>query len=103
MSIPFTQYLRPSGRRRAIEIERDSVVEALAYTFIDAGGKYEAEELMSGMVSLTACMVVDEEWQDVEIEICTNGPAIEGAVDELVARSVTHIKPKMETEDAEGK
>lgn len=91
MSIPFTQYILPNGRRRHEEIDRPDEVEAIAKRFIDSGGRYECEVLTTGHVSLTAVKDVDGEQQDVEIIVCANGPEIPGKVDELVRRSEAHI------------
>lgn len=93
MSIPFTQYVLPHGRKREETIERPAEIEALADKFIAAGGRYECEILTTGEVSLTAVFCDDDgDEQDVEIEICTNGPAIRDAVDALVQRSVSHVR-----------
>lgn len=92
MGIPFTQYLLPDGRRRDETIERPADVEAQAQKFIAAGGRYECEILTTGEVSFTAVFCdEDGDEQDVEIEICANGPAVRDAVDALVRKSVTHI------------
>jgi len=92
MSIAFTQYLRPNGRRRDVEIERPSEIEAMAERFIVAGGRYECEELTTGHASLTAVHEVDGEEQDVAIEICPNGPEVPGKVDALVRRSLAWLE-----------
>lgn len=89
--IPFTQYLRPDGQKRAVEIERGAETEAVAKRFIDAGGRFELEMLGDmKTVSLTACRIVDNEPQDIACELCENGPEIPSAVDHLVA-AVAHI------------
>jgi hypothetical protein len=92
MAIEFTQYLRPDGRKRTVEIDRSPEVEALAAAFIAAGGRYECEELTTGHVSLTAYFVVDGEGQDVVLELCRNGPAVPEHVDKLVKRSVEWLE-----------
>jgi hypothetical protein len=92
VSIPFTQYLRPHGRKRAEEIDRPPEVEALAARFIAAGGRYECEELTTGHVSLTAVYQVDGEDRDVAIEVCANGPAVPERVDKLVRSSVEWLR-----------
>jgi hypothetical protein len=90
MSIPFTQYLRPYGRPIDESIERPPEIEQLAQQFIAAGGRFEAEVLTTGHVSLTAAMMVDGEtgdggeMQDIAIRVVDNGPAVLTAVDELV-------------------
>ena len=93
MGIPFTQYVLPHGRRREETIERPADIEALAQKFIDAGGRYECEVLTTGEVSFTAVFCdEDGDEQDVEIEICANGPAVREAVDALVRKSLNHVK-----------
>jgi hypothetical protein len=91
MAIPFTQYLLPDGRRKETGLDRPADIEALAELFIAAGGKYECEVLTTGAVSLTACMVVDGEMQDVEIAISKNDESILDAVDNIVRASVAHL------------
>lgn len=92
MTIPFTQYLLPDGRKRPISIDRPQDVEDMAAEFIEAGGWFEAEMLTTGKVSLTACMIVDDEPDDVEIVLTDNGPGIEEAVDKLVRAAVKHVQ-----------
>jgi hypothetical protein len=92
MGIPFTQYVLPHGRKREETIERPAEIEALADKFIAAGGRYECEILTTGEVSFTAVFCDDDgDEQDVEIEICANGPAVCDAVDALVRKSISHI------------
>jgi hypothetical protein len=92
MSIPFTQYMRPDGRKVPVSVERPEEIEAAAHAFIARGGWFECEELMTGHVSLTACAIVDDEPDDVAIEICRNGPEVPTAVDRLV-RKASEILP----------
>jgi hypothetical protein len=70
-----------------IEVERSEEIEALAKDFIDRGGWFECEVLMTGHVSLTACWRMPEGDNDIEIEVVSNGPAVEDAVDRLVTRA----------------
>ena len=84
MPIPFTQYLRPDGRKRPVSIEMSEEIESEAQAFIEDGGWFEVEELMTGHASLTACRVVDDEPQDIAIRVVPNGPGIDTAVEELV-------------------
>ncbi len=88
MSVPFTQYLRPNGRKREISIDLPEEVEALARRFIEGGGWFEVEELTTGHVSLTACAIVDNEPQDIAIRVVPNGPGVAEAV-EAIIREVT--------------
>ena len=91
MSIPFTQYLRPDGRKRDVSIDMDEAIEAEAQAFIDSGGWFECEELMTGHASLTACRVVDDEPQDIAIRVVPNGPGVDRAVEDLVREAVAYI------------
>lgn len=83
-SIPFTQFFRPSGRQGCVTIDRPRDIEDIAGRFIQGGGWFEIEELANGMVSMTACKMVNGESQDIEIELVRNGPKVPDAVDRLV-------------------
>lgn len=93
MTIPFTQYCPPNGRKQFIEISRSAEVEAIAQRFIASGGRYECEVLRTGQVSFTAVKAfngMDE--GDVAIELSTNEPGAPGiAVDKLVRSSEAFI------------
>ena len=91
MGIPFTQYLLPDGRKRDTDIERPAEIEEMALRFMEGGGRYECEILTTGEVSLTAVKEIDGEPQDVEIEVCHNGPGVGERVDDLVRRSIAHV------------
>jgi hypothetical protein len=95
MTIPFTQYLRPNGRKRPVEIDRPKEIEAIACRFIASGGHYECEALTTGHASLTAVKFD----RDVCIELRMNGPDVPVAVDKLVRRSGRYIEA---SEDPEG-
>ena len=86
MTIPFTQYLRPNGRRVPVTIARAPEIEKLAADFIAKGGRFECEELTTGQVSLTAFHPRggDGDGADIAIEIVMNGPKVPDAVDQLV-------------------
>lgn len=86
--IPFTQYIRPHGRRELIHIEREPDVCAQAKSLIDDGYYFEAEVLTNGMVSLTACFDGD----DIAFEIGPNNIEVPNRVDRLVAKAERHRK-----------
>lgn len=86
--IPFTQYLRPDGRKRSINIERPAEVEELAMKLVRRGLRLEAEELCTGEVSFT---VFDGE-KDIAIEICPNGPDVPHAVDRLIKDATATVE-----------
>lgn len=80
--IPFTQYLRPDGRRVDIVIERPEPVVRMARILIDHGYAFEAEVLTNGLVSLT--MVHPDEDHDLAIEVVMNNQSVPEAVDRLI-------------------
>lgn len=92
IGIPFTQYLRPDGRKRPAEIEMPDDIEALAFAFIERGGWFEVEELTTGHASLTACHIVDGEPQDIAIRVVENGPPVVPAVEALVRETANWHK-----------
>jgi hypothetical protein len=91
VSIPFTQFLRPNGRRTTVSIERGTEVEAMAAKLIGAGCRFEIEELMTGMVSIEA---VADNTADSEsphclaLELVQNGPSVPATVDKLVKEAL---------------
>lgn len=95
MSIGFTQYLRPDGRTRAVEIEMPAEVEALAAHFVAAGGRFECEELRTGEASFTAVFRVEGEIQDIAIEVVPNGPPVVDAVERLVRRATAWLEERL--------
>lgn len=87
MSIPFTQYLRPDGRRRQSLIDRPGPIEAAAHRLIAAGYVLEAEVLTTGEVSFTVQKKGDDDCPPLAHEICPNGPGVEAAVDKLITQA----------------
>jgi hypothetical protein len=91
MTIEFTQFLRPDGRRKKVEIDLDSETEALAKKFVDSGGWFECEVLTDeSTVSLTACRNIDGEPDDIVIVLVENGPKVPDAVYDLVRKAIKH-------------
>jgi hypothetical protein len=82
MSIPFTQFLMPTGRPKRIEIDRPLATEILAAQLIADGYRFECEILSTGQVSLTC---EDDDDETLAIEVCSNGPDVPLAVDRLVS------------------
>jgi hypothetical protein len=87
--IVFTQFLRPDGRRETVWIERTAEVAALAKAIVEAGGRFEIEELMDHTVSMAV-----EKGDDgpVAMELCKNGPDVLDAVDRLVREAAARLK-----------
>ena len=82
MSIPFTQFLRPDGRRRDVTIDMPEEIEAKAHELIEAGYRFEIEELTTGHVHMDCSRPDDDE--PVALKVCANGPPVITAVTELV-------------------
>ncbi len=92
MTIPFTQYILPNGRRRDETIDRPAEIEALADRIIQAGGRFECEMLTDlKTVSLTVVHKIGGEEGDIAIVLCKNGPDIPDAVDRLVRQAAAYI------------
>jgi hypothetical protein len=98
--IPFTQYLRPTGRAVERWIARPEDIEAAARRFIEAGGNYTAEILRTDEVSLAAVKRIEGELRDVEVIVCSNDFEVLAGVDKLVLLSVAHIG-KADRDDTE--
>lgn len=81
--IPFTQYMRPSGRAVEVSIVRPAEIMQLAEKIISDGLRFECEHLSSGHVSLT----ITSDDEDVAIKLCDNAPGKVGeAVDDLIRK-----------------
>jgi hypothetical protein len=80
MSIPFTQYLLPNGRKKDVSIDMPSDVEIDAFYLISKGCHFDIEMLTTGAISMT-CEQGDE---IVSIEICNNDNSTIAGVQKLV-------------------
>ena len=83
MEIPFTQFLRPDGKRRAISITMPDTFYGKVQKIHANGWKFECEELSTGEASLT---VFDGE-EDIVIEVVPNGPEVLIAVERLIDKA----------------
>jgi len=90
--IPFTQFLRPDGRRKDTWIDMPVEVELQARRFIEEGGSYTSEILPGNDVSLCAEFTVDGERQDVVCIIVLNGPDVVAGVTRLVYESYEFLQ-----------
>jgi len=87
MTIPFTQFMQPDGHQVPTWININAEVDDLAAQVIKAGGKFEAEVLRNGIVSLECINTnVDEDDYNftLAIELCTNDETVLKAVEKLV-------------------
>ena len=100
MTIPFTQYHLPNGRRSLTEFETDSAaIDALAEKIIEAGGRFEMEILRTGEVSITCAAQVPDETNpgetyeaDIAISLCRNEYGfLKTAVEHVVAKAAVRL------------
>lgn len=82
LNIPFTQYLRPNGRKTAVSIERPKDIYDKAMDIIKAGYRFEIEVLTNGLIHMT---IADNDG-DQDSEIVNNGPEVPMAVDRMINR-----------------
>ena len=86
--IKFTQYLLPHGDTKEIFIERPQPIEAIADKLIEMGCHFDAEILTTGMISITC----EKEDDLLSIQLCSNGPGVEDAVDKLITSAEASLK-----------
>lgn len=88
MSIEFTQFLMPDGRRKRITIECPPQIEEKAEAIKNAGLDFECEVLRNGMVSFTC---TDDE-ADQFIELCNNGSGVPKTVEKLINNAYSNLE-----------
>lgn len=84
MSIPFTQFLKPDGRKRSVEIDRPAKIEDMATKLYLAGYRFEIEVLQTDEINMET---LDSQGELVCGEICANGPPVEQAVDRMITNA----------------
>lgn len=83
MSIPFTQFLRPDGKQRAITVDRSADIETKARALMAVGFRFEIEELTTLDIYMDCSRPQDDE--PIANEISYNGRPVLDAVDRLVS------------------
>jgi len=86
MSIEFTQFMMPNGRRKQVKISRPADIEALATELKDAGHRFEIEMLSDyNTISITV-ETEDENGDEITRahELVANGPGVPDAVDKMM-------------------
>lgn len=86
MSIPFTQYLMPNGRKVPVTIEMEPDVETRAKALIDRGCHFDIEMLNTGVISMT-CENSEYEEEIISIVLCENDKTVVESVRKLVAEA----------------
>ena len=101
--IPFTQYLMPDGRKKAVLVERPIEVASVAHGLIERGVAFAVEMLPTGDISMTAETEPSKDTEDETIahELCANGPEVPLAVDLLVASATAMLAEKRRRESRE--
>lgn len=79
-TVPFTQYLRPDGRTRAVRIDRPDHIAQAADKIRSHGFKFTCEILSTGDISFAVC----DEFGDYLLMSCENGPRVPQTVDALI-------------------
>jgi hypothetical protein len=90
VSIHFTQYLRPDGTPKDVEVDRPEEIEALAGQLIEMGCWFDIEVLNNGVVSMT-CEIDDGDQSEPIIlahQLVLNGPSVLDSVDDLIRTAV---------------
>lgn len=83
MSIPFTQYLMPDGRRNEVTIDMPANVEQAAFALIEKGCHFDIEMLSTGMISMTC----EKDEDLIAIEVCPNDERVVAGVEKIVKQS----------------
>ena len=80
--VEVTQYLRPNGRKNPCTTLLDASLEPNYILMQSRGLTFGAEELMTGMVSLTIEDLPREE--DVQMRVVPNGPEVPAAMEDML-------------------
>ena len=95
MQIPFTQFLRPDGRKKPVtfDVEDASIEAEQAQRLIDADCEFSCEELMTGTVVLYVSWPAGMSYKDDDmcVELTSNGPEVRDAVSRLLAQGVREL------------
>ena len=86
--IPFTQYLRPDGRKRSTFISVHTDVAKKARSIMARGLAFECEVLATGEASFT---ITDPEEGDLDIRVVPNGPGVRDAIECMVREFAERI------------
>lgn len=84
MSVEFTQYLMPDGRKKQVFIDLDTPTEAKAQAIIATGYRFEIEMLSTLAISATIHNPLTEE--DEDCELMNNGPEVPVRITAMINR-----------------
>lgn len=83
MTIIFTRFHKPNGRRSKVEIDRPTDIDKMARDLVRYGYDFEIEVLRGDEIHMT----VSNEDGDLCSRICENGPQVPISVDEMIAEA----------------
>lgn len=91
MLLPFTQYIRPDGKKKEIQTEVDDKYREDIQLIFDNDLSFEIEVLMNDMVSMTT---TNQEYGDYQIVLSANDMTIKEKVERLIEKTATGIKTR---------
>jgi hypothetical protein len=83
MTIIFTRFHKPNGRRSKVEIDRPTDIDKMARDLVRYGYDFEIEVLRGDEVHMT----VSNEDGDMCSRICENGPQVPISVDSMIVEA----------------
>ena len=83
MTIMFTQFHRPNGKRSKVEIDRPTDIDKMARDLVRMGYDFEIEVLRGDEIHMT----VSNEDGDLCSRICENGPQVPISVDSMIVEA----------------
>lgn len=88
-AVPFTQFMRPSGRPANVIIDRPVEIAEKAQALIAKGYELQIEVLTTSQIHMTVSDTREEE--DLYVELCSNGPEVLPTVDKLITDAYTGL------------
>lgn len=97
MIIPFTQFMRPHGRPKAVTIECEASQDTLVQDILDVGAKFEVELLNNDVVSMTCELEESESDDEDDIitlahQLCANNEEVDEALRLLIDNAHTELR-----------
>ena len=83
MSIPFTQYTLPDGRKSKVVIDMPANIEKIAHALIERGCHFDVEMLSTGLISMTC----EKDGDLLAIEVCLNNEKVVAGVENIIKQS----------------
>jgi len=83
MSIPFTQYTLPNGRKSKVIIDMPANIEKIAHALIERGCHFDVEMLSTGLISMTC----EKDGDLLAIEVCPNDEKVVAGVEKIIKQS----------------